>query len=898
MKSPFERGDEMQPREDESGKQRELEEELHSHLQMSQQDRQDRGESPQQAAEAARREFGNVALVEHVTRDQWRGRWLDELAQDVRFAVRTLRKSPGFTAIAILTLALGIGANTSLFSVVNGVLLNPLPYPHPEQLVMLHESKPNFKNGSISYPNFLDWQKDNQSFSGMAVSRNYAFTLSNAGEPEQLRGRLISSDFFNVLGVKPVIGRTLLPGEDKIGGAPVAIISAGLWKRKFAASPEAIGKSITLDGKSYTIVGVTPAEFDIFLRSTVIPEVYVGIGQWTNPLLTNRGAGLGIHGVARLKPGVTLAQAIADMDRVSRDLSAAYPDTDNGIGADVVAMRTDLFGDVQPVLFVLLGAVAFVLLIACVNVANLLLARSTGRSRELAIRAALGASKGRLVRQLLTESLLLALAGGGIGIVLAQWATRAGLSIVPVQLPRSAEVHVDTHVLLFALGISLVAGILFGLAPALKTSHPHLQDTLKESGRGSSGKRNRAQSVFVALEMAMALVLLVGAGLMLRSLYALWNVDPGFRSENVLTFGLTPPTSMLKASPDAIREYVRQLDEGFAASPHVKFAAQSWGALPLSSEDDQLFWLEGDPTPTNDADKKWTLDYIVGPDYLNLMRIPLLRGRFFNHQDDAHSTRVAVVDEVFAKKYFGDQNPIGRRLMMNSLDIKPGTVVEIVGVVAHVNQWGLDSDDTQQLRAQLYLDTTQVPDVYMANVPAGGGTFFIVRTDVPPMQALDSLRETAKQINPEHVVYSADTMDNIVASTLAPRRFSMTILAVFAGLALLLSSIGIYGVVSYLVGQRTHEIGLRMALGARRGDVLRLVLGNGMKMALAGVGVGLIAALALTRVMSAMLFGVSATDPITFAGVASVLLLVAAAACYIPARRAMQVDPMVALRHE
>src|SRR6202453_1406868 len=334
---------------------KELTEEIAAHLQMAALDREERGESSAHASAAAQRELGNAGVIQDVTHDQWAWWWLENVLQDVRYGARTLRKSPGFTAIAILTLALGIGANTALFSVVNGVLLNPLPYPHPEQLVMLHESKPNFKNGSISYPNFLDWQKDNQSFSGMAVSRNYAFTLSNAGEPEQLRGRLISSDFFNVLGVKPVIGRTLSSGEDKIGAAPVAIIAAGLWKRKFAASPDAIGKSITLDGKSYTIVGVTPAEFDIFLRSTVIPEVYVGIGQWTNPLLNNRGAGLGIHGVARLKPGVTLAQAIADMDRVSHDLSAAYPDTDNGIGADVVAMRTDLFGDVQPVLFVLLG---------------------------------------------------------------------------------------------------------------------------------------------------------------------------------------------------------------------------------------------------------------------------------------------------------------------------------------------------------------------------------------------------------------------------------------------------------------------------------------------------------------------------------------------------------------
>jgi predicted permease len=889
MSNPFKR-DEM--------KQRELEEELATHITMSAADHRDRGESSQQASQSARREFGNAAVVEAVTRDQWSGRWLDEFLQDLRFAIRTLRKSPGFTAIAILTLALGIGANTSLFSVVNAVLLNPLPYPYPEQLVMLHESKPNFKNGSISYPNFRDWQKDNHSFSAIGVTRNYAYTLTGNGEAEQLRGRLISSDFFSVVGINPVIGRTFLPGEDEAGRAPIAIIGAGLWKRKFGASSDVLGKSVTLDGKDYTIVGVTPAAFDLFLRSTQITEVYVPIGQWNNPNLQNRGAGLGIHGIARLKPGVTFEQAAADMDRVSQNLAAAYPDTDNGISASLIPLRTDLLGDVQPILYVLLGAVGFVLLIACANVANLLLARSTGRSREFAIRAAMGASKARLVRQLLTESVLLAFAGGTIGLLLAQWATRAALSIVPEELPRAAEIHTDTHVLLFTVAVSLLSGILFGLIPAMKTSHPRLQETLKESGRGSSGTRNRAQSIFVALEMAMALVLLVGAGLMIRSLVALWNVDPGFRSENVITFGLTPPASIMKAPPDAIRAYLRELDNRFAASPNVKAVAQSWGAVPLSGEDDQLFWIDGDPAPVNDADMKWTLNYLVGPDYLNVMRIPLLRGRFFTNQDDNHAPNVAVVDEVFARKYFGGQDAIGKRLHMSKVDVQPGSTVEIVGVVGHVNQWGLDTDATQSLRAELYLPTMQMTDSYIANVPGGGGTFMLVRTESAPEPLLDSLRSTARQMNPEHVLYSAETMDHVVSTTLAPRRFSMILLGVFALLALLLSSIGIYGVVSYLVGQRTHEIGLRMALGARRADVLRLILANGMKMAFAGVVIGVAAAIALTRLMSSLLYGVSATDPLTFVGVAAVLTLVAAAACCIPARRAMRVDPMVALRHE
>ena len=877
----------------------ELTREIEGHLEMAARERMDRGESRRQAESAARREFGNVALVQNVTREQWGWVWLEEFLQDLRFGARTLRKNPGFTAIAVLTLALGIGANTSLFSVVNGVLLNPLPYPHPEQLVTLHESKPNFKTGSISYPNFRDWQKDNHTFSAMAITRSYDFSLTGRGDAEQLRARFISSDFFSVLGVNPVIGRTFARGEDEIGGPPLAIISAGLWKRKFGASPDVLGKTLALDGKDYTIVGVTPAAFDIFQRSVRITEVFVPIGQWNNPLLPRRGAGLGIHGVGRIKPGVTVDQATADLERISQNLATAFPDTNNGITASMIPLRKDMLGNVQPILLVLFGAVGFVLLIACVNVANLLLARSTGRAREFAIRSALGAGQGRLVRQLLTESILLALAGGAIGLMVAQWATSAALSIVPAELPRAAEIRIDAHVLIFTMGASLLAGILFGLAPALKTSQPRLHETLKESGRGASGTRHRAQSVFVALEMAMALVLLIGAGLMIRSLTALWSVDPGFHPDHVVTFGLALPPSMMNAQPEAIRNYLRDLDNRLSATPGVQAVSQSWGAVPLSGEDDQLFWIDGQPKPAKDNDMDWTLDYIVGPDYLRVMGIPLLRGRFFAPSDDERSPLVGVVDDVFARKYFGNEDPIGKRIVMSSVDLSPnGSKVQIVGVVGHVSQWGLDSDKTQSLRAQLYLAGLQMSDSYIANVPGGGGTFVMARGDGTTSALLGSLRQTSRQMNREQVIYTPQTMDEIISSTLAPRRFSMILLGVFAGLALLLSSVGIYGVISYLAGQRTREIGIRVALGARRVDVLRLVLGHGVKMALIGVAIGLVASLGLTRLMADMLYGVSPADPLTFLGVALLLTFVALAACYIPARRAMRVDPMVALRYE
>jgi predicted permease len=877
----------------------ELNEEIASHLKMAERDRMDRGESQHEAAHAARREFGNVGLVQHVTREQWGWVWLEELLQDLRFGARTLRKNPGFTAIAILTLALGIGANTSLFSIVNGVLLNPLPYPNPEQLVTLDESKPNFERGSISYPNFRDWQKDNHTFSAMAITRPITLSMTGRGEAQQLRARIISSGFFALLGIKPELGREFAEGEDEVGRAPLAILGTSLWKSKFGGSPDVLGQSLTLDGKGYTIIGVAPAAFDLFQRTANVAELYVQIGQWSNPILLERGAGLGIHGIGRLKAGVTLAQAAADMQQVTTNLAAAYPKTNGGIGATLIPLRKRILGDVQPVLLLLLGAVGFVLLIACVNVANLLLVRSAGREREFALRAALGAGKGRLIRQLLTESTLLALTGGALGLLLGHWATAAVLKILPAELPRSGEIRVDSHVLIFTMSLSLLAGIFFGLAPALKTSRPDLQETLKEGARGTSGGRGRAQSVFVVMEMAMALVLLIGAGLMIRSLAVLWRVDPGFQARGVMTFGLALPPSMLHASNEAIRAYVREIDRKFATTPGVQAVSQSWGAMPLGNDDDQTFWLDGEAKPASDPDMHWTLDYIVGPDYLRVMGIPLRQGRFFATHDDHKAPLVAVVDEVFARKFFGNENAVGKRIHINRFDPREDNLpIEIVGVVAHVNQWGLDSDDSRPLRSQMYLPCLQMPENYIKDVPSGGGTFVMVRAEGAIEGLLNALRKTSAEMNPDQVIYAPQTMEEVVANTLASRRFSMTLLAVFAGLALSLSSVGIYGVISYLAGQRTREIGIRMALGASRAEVLRMVLGHGAKIAVIGVAIGLLASLGLTQLMTKMLYGVSPADPATFASVAVLLTMVALAACYVPARRAMGVDPVVALRYE
>ncbi|MGA8029665.1 MAG: ABC transporter permease [Bryobacteraceae bacterium] len=564
-----------------------------------------------EAMRRARLEFGGIEQAKEECRDARGLNLMETSIQDLRYGVRMLRKNPGFTAIAVLTLALGIGANAGVFSVVNAVLLNPLPFAHPEQLVAIHESKPNFPTGSISFLNFKDWKKNNRTLSDMALSRGYSFSITGMGESERLPARLVSSDFFSVLGVKPVLGRDFAPGEDEIGAARVAMISASFWQRKFAGAPTVPGRQLKLDGRDYTIIGVVPATFDLLTRSFRAEDIYVPIGQWNNDGLLNRNAGLAFHGFGRLKPGVTIDQARGDMASVTDALTREYPDDNKGVGTTLVPLRDEMLGEIRPVLLMLLGAVAFVLLISCVNVGNLLLARANGRTREIAIRSALGAGANRLVRQLLTESVMLALVGAGLGLVIAFWGTRAAIKIVPATFPRSGEISIDHRVLAFTFLISILAGILFGLAPALKMLNEDLQRPLKEGGRGASAAKQRAQGVFVMLEMAMALVLLSGAGLMIRSLSALWSVNPGFESEGVLNFGLSFPASMAKSPPEAIRARLRETQLRFAAIPGVTAVSLSWGALPMIGDDEELFWRPGQPKPSSESDMNWALRYIV-----------------------------------------------------------------------------------------------------------------------------------------------------------------------------------------------------------------------------------------------------------------------------------------------
>ncbi len=814
------------------------------------------------------------------------------LLQDLRYTLRMLAKSPGFAAVAILTLALGIGANTAIFSIVNGVLLNPLPFPHPQELTVLYEHTPNDEKSSISYPNFLDWQRTNSTFASMAAYRHEDFNVTASGEPERVRGGMISAEFFPILGVKPLLGRLFARDEDRQGAAPVVLLAEGFWQRRFGSARDIIGKQIIMDGDPYTIIGVIPASFHLStFNFGGIKDVYVPVAQTKDPYFYHRDVHEGMDAIGRLKPGVSLAAAQADMAQITGDLAAAYPDADKSRGATVVPLRDALVHEVRPYLWLLLGAVAFVLLIACVNVGNLQLARSTGRAHEFAIRRALGADRWRVVRQLLTESVALGIAGGALGACVAAWGTQAAIRLLPETLPRAEDVGLDGHVLTFTIAISVLAGVVFGLVPALKMSRSGVQETLKEGGRGASAGRQRAQSVFVVGEMALALVLLTGAGLMIRTLARLWSVNPGFNPKNVLVFEATlAPSLGINAATN--RSAIRELSQTLRAIPGVQAASVTGGAVPMYGDDELPFWIDGQTKPANVSEMNQALSYFVESGYLKAMQIPLLRGRFIAPTDDEHSPQVIVIDENFARKYFPGQEPIGKRIHLAIINMDP----EIVGVVGHVKHWGLDSEaDRHPLQEQAYSPFLQIPDAVLSGPPQAE---VVLRSAGSPLEMVGAVREALTKLNGQNVMYEATTMEAIIADSLAARRFSMILLSIFATLALLLSSVGIYGVISYVVGQRTREIGIRIALGAQRSTVLRLILGEGMKMAMFGIVVGVVAAAGLTRLMSQLIFGVSAADPVTFAAVIIILTTVAFAACFVPARRAMRVDPIIALRSE
>jgi len=800
-------------------------------------------------------------------------RWEDEMFQDLRYGVRMLLKHPGFTLIAVLTLGLGIGANTAIFSIVNAVLLRPFPYQAPERLVILRERVSAGGGFSPSYPNFVDWRAQNTAFEAIsAVRQNESFNFTGTGEPERLQGRLVSAEFFSLLGVKPLVGRDFLPEEDRPGATPAVILSYGLWQRRFGADPSILGQQLTLNNQSFTVVGVTPPNFQFGAEA----DVTVPIGLQAERFKT-RGGDPGADVVARLKPNVSPQQAETEMNLIAVRLEQQYPESNKGRRVRVTPLHERFVGDVRQPLLILLGAVGLVLLIACANVANLLLVRASARQKEMAVRVALGAHPQRIIRQLLTESVLLAALGAALGTLLAFWGTRLIAAQMPDGIPRLQEAQVDAPVLFFTLAVSLLTGLLFGLAPALQASRPNLTEELKEGERGSSGRRQRLRSVLVVGEVALTLTLLVGAGLLIQSFRRVLAVDPGFEAQNLLTLQL----SVNNPDGQQVANFLDQLLQRVQGLPGVKSVAVSNG-LPFDMANYPGFLIEGRTEPNH---KGSGLRYSVSPDYFRTMGIELLKGRLFTAEDTRDSPQVIVINEVLARQYFPNEDPLGKRLVQ-ALPNSPS--YEIVGVVRHVEHYNLDGRNSVQ--PQFYTNFNQAP--------SRGRTNLLVRTEVEPLGLAAAVRAQVAALNKDQAVFNVRTMEQIVAQSVAARRFSMLLLTVFAVVALALASLGIYGLMSYAVAQRAREIGVRMALGAQVSDVLKLVIGQGMKLAFIGVALGLVASVALTRTMKTLLFGVSATDPVTFAALALLLIAVALLACFVPARRATKVDPMIALRHE
>jgi predicted permease len=813
-----------------------------------------------------------------------RARFLAGLGQDLRYAFRTLRKNPGFTAIAMLALGLGIGANTAIFSVVNGVLLRPLSYPDPGRLLMIYETTADFNQASVSYPNYLDWRRQSNSYTDMGAFRNDDFNLTGTGEPEQVSGQYVSASVFPILGVAPFLGRSFLPEEDRQGAACAVMLTYGFWKRRFGADAKILGRNLTLNAADCAVVGVLPADFRFRERA----QIYLPIEQWNSVELRDRKVRAGLVVVGRLKTGVTVEAAQAEISTISEGLGRQYPATNAGHGAVAVPMKDDMVRYIRPTLLLLVGAVGFVLIIACANVANLLLARSSARQREFAIRAALGADRGRVVRQLLTESVLLSLGGAAIGLLLARWGTRLVLTAVPGSLPRSTEIAIDPFVMVVTLAVSVATGLLFGLVPAFHGASVNPQEFLKEGARGAGGGRHRAEGVFVAVEVGLAVILLSGAALMMQSVWRLWQVDPGFSARNVLTTHVAlSPKAM--AGPAAIRLAFQQLLDRVAAIPGVQSAAIA-SLIPLDSDSEIPYWPGTGPQPPQNRTSS-AMFYIVTPDYPSVMQIPLRSGRTFTNRDNLASPPVAMIDDVLAKRLFPGQDPVGRQISI--LVLGP---VQIVGVVGHVKHWGLDADDTAKIRDQVYFPFMQVPDKFMSD--AVTGLTLVLRTAPEPLSMVSAVRAQVAGPTRDQPVYAVQTMEQIISGSLAERRFTMLLLIIFAATALLLAAVGIYGVMSYAVTRRSHELGIRVALGASRREIVGLVLGQGMKLAAVGMAGGLLAALALTRFMAGLLYGVRPADPATLAAVALLLGGIAFLACYIPARRATAVDPAIALRCE
>jgi len=864
---------------------REINDEMEQHLERLTERYCAEGMSPEEARNAARREFGGLEQMKEAARGERILMWPAEFLQDIRYGMRTLAKNPGFTIVAVAALALGIGANTAIFSVVNSVLLRPLPFKEPNQLVMVWDEQTHlgFPKDTPTPANFLDWQRQNSVFAGMAAMAQRSYNLTGNGEPERLDGRRVSANLFDLLGIQPQLGRNFRPEEDT-PGTHVVILSRGLWERRFAADPRIIGRAISLNGESYIVVGVMPAALELpRMMSDWREQLWVPLAFSLTEAAARSSHYLEV--IARMKPGVTLQQAQTEMSTIAARLAQQYPADNTRVGAAVTPLREEFVGEIRPALLILLGAVAFVLLIACANVANLLLARAAVRQKEIALRLALGATRSRLVRQFLTESLLLAAAGCAVGLFLALLGLDVLKKSIPATIALAQGIAIDGKVLGFTAFVGLFTGLVFGLAPVAQASRFNLNENLKEGARGASvgARGNRLRSLLVIGEVAVSFLLLIGAGLLINSFIHLRNLDPGFNPDHVLTAkvelsAIKYPTKEKRSA--FFQEVVRRVQ--------TRPGVQSVGVgnnLPLTYDGDSFaIGVEGRPDPPFDQRPDVVLR-VVGPGYFNTMQIPLVKGRDFTDADRDEAAPVVVISEKAAAHYWPSQDPIGKRL-------KPGSAAEntpwrtVIGVVKDVRQ----NDFIKQPKPQMYWSYHQVRD-FPANA-------LVIRTQVAPLSLAASVRNVIWSVDKDQPVSEIRTMSDIVSQAVARQRFSMLLLGLFAGLALLLAAVGIYGVMSYSVVQRTREIGIRMALGAQKRDVLGMTLRHGLQLVAIGVVIGIAGAVGLTRLMASLLFGVSATDPGTFAAITIILAVVALLASYIPAMRSMKVDPVIALRYQ
>jgi predicted permease len=864
-----------------------LEKELSFHLEQHTSQLVARGLTPDQARRQARLALGGPEQVKEKCRDARGTRWLEDLLQDTRYALRTFRRKPGFTIVALLILSLGIGATTVMFTVINSVLLRPLSYPEPDRLITLRVFTAAFgESWGFSNLDFADIKRASHTLT-IAAWTYAGGTVSEPGQPEYVNGRQISAELFPTLGISPVLGRTFRSDEDQPGAPQVAMISYGLWQRDFGGDPGAIGKSLVYDGNPYTVVGIAPSGFQLDGDAEVFTPLEQR--QATDPRMQNRAAHF-LRVMARLRPGFALAEGRAELALISRHLAAEYPKSNAGLSMLAYPLQKELVGDVGSTLWLLLCAVGLVLVIACVNIASLLLARAVSRERELAMRIALGAARGRLARQCLTESAILGLGGGVLGVIFAFATVHPFVAFWPGSLPRADEIHLDWQVLVFAVCASLFSGFLFGLAPALRVPVRALDQTLRAGARSIAGSSRRLHSAFVISEIALAVVLLASAGMLGHTLLALSSLDPGFNVHNVMAarFALSPASL---ANPEKVRESWQDVLDRAHRVPGIESVALA-DIIPMREGENSLsYWTTATPPPPNQ--EPFALASCVSPDFLTVMGIPLREGRFFNEHDLIGSEPVVVIDDNLAQHAFGTKDAVGKRIWIPAFGASP---VLVVGIVGHVRHWGLAADDQSRVRDQMYYPFAQVPAPllhFFSSIMS-----IAVRTTISPLNVVEPLRRELRGAAGDQALYEVHPMEQLVSASLARQRFLLLLFGIFAVLALLLACIGIYGVLAYLTGQRVPEIGVRMTLGAKPLDVMRLVLGQSLAMIFVGVGVGILAALAASRILNRLVEGMRPADISTFAITVPVLVIAALFASFVPARRASRVDPVTALRQQ